>query len=128
MSNQSMRQGLITAATVLAAAGVIAATGMLLLVGCTAQSDVSAAPPVHASAAQRIEIGPAGEPALIPSGVPAAPTAALRADAAAGEEIHLPDGTVGVKVAKQYFHTIVVCRQRDGSFSTQCPALQEPSR
>jgi hypothetical protein len=128
MFNQSMRQGLIVAASVLAAAGVIAASSVLLLAGCSARSEVSAAPPVHASAAQRIEIGPADETAVTSASVPAAPTAALRADLAAGEEIHLPDGTVGVKVAKQYFHTIVVCRQRDGSFSTQCPASQEPSR
>jgi hypothetical protein len=125
MFNQSMRQGLIVAASVFATTGVIAASSVLLLAGCSARSDVSAAPPVHASAAQRIEIGPADEPAVTSASVPAAPTAALRADAAAGEEIHLPDGTVGVK---QYFHTIVVCRQRDGSFSTQCPASQEPSR
>jgi hypothetical protein len=42
----------------------------------------------------------------------------------AGEaaEVHLPDGTVGVRVAKRYYHTISVCRQADGSFSSDCPA------
>jgi hypothetical protein len=120
MSDQSMRQGLI------AAASVIAATGMLLLAGCSGRSEVSAGHPVHASAAQRIEIGPAEEPSATTAA--AAPAAGPRADAAAPEEIHLPDGTVGVKVSKQYFHTIVVCRQRDGSFSTQCPASQESPR
>jgi hypothetical protein len=40
--------------------------------------------------------------------------------------VHLPDGTVGVRVAKRYYHTISVCRQADGSFSSDCPAVTAP--
>lgn len=37
------------------------------------------------------------------------------------EEVRFPDGTVGVRVARQYFHTVVVCRHADGHYDTQCP-------
>ena len=40
------------------------------------------------------------------------------------DEVHLPDGTVGVRVARRYYHTISVCLQADGSFSSACPAAQ----
>lgn len=110
--------------------GAMAATlgGVLLLAGCTAQADShpGAAGPVHARAAQRIVLDPATQ---LPIAAEAADATALTSGAGAGrralpavpEEVRLPDGTVGVKVAQQYFHTIVVCRQRNGSYSTQCP-------
>ena len=41
-----------------------------------------------------------------------------------GDEVHLPDGTVGVRVARRYYHTISVCLQADGSFSSDCPAAK----
>jgi hypothetical protein len=44
---------------------------------------------------------------------------------AAPEVLRFPDGTVGVKVAQQYYHTIVACRLPDGSFTTQCPPARE---
>ena len=86
------------------------------------------------SAGQRIEIDPATGLARAPdaaasadvasapsdSALPAAqPTRVLSRDA---DEIHLPDGTVGVRVSRRYYHTISVCVQADGSFSSACPA------
>ena len=109
--------------------GAVAATlgGAMLLAGCTAQADShpGTAGPAHARAAQRIVLDPATQ-------LPMAGEVADGTSVASGrrmlpavpEEVHLPDGTVGVKVAQQYFHTIVVCRQRDGSFSTQCPVAR----
>ncbi len=41
-----------------------------------------------------------------------------------GDEVHLPDGTVGVRVARRFYHTISVCLQADGSFSSDCPAAK----
>jgi hypothetical protein len=101
---------------------------MLLAAGCSAHSGAgSAAPlvsaPAHASAAQRVSLdSPAIAQAALSSQRPA--TEAGRA-LEPGVEVRLPDGTVGVKVAAQYFHTIVACRQADGSFSTHCPEPQE---
>ena len=95
----------------------------LLFAGCSAHQQASVGP-VHASAAQRIDLGP---PTAEAAGVAAAAGAtassltAARHDAPAAEEIRLPDGTVGVRVAQQYFHTITACRQPDGTFSTNCP-------
>ena len=40
------------------------------------------------------------------------------------DEVHLPDGTVGVRVARRFYHTISVCLQADGSFSSDCPAAK----
>lgn len=40
------------------------------------------------------------------------------------DEVHLADGTVGVRVARRYYHTISVCLQADGSFSSDCPAAK----
>ena len=37
------------------------------------------------------------------------------------EEVRFPDGTVAVRVARQYFHTVVVCRHADGHYGTECP-------
>jgi len=42
--------------------------------------------------------------------------------AALADEVQLPDGTGGVRVAQRYYHTIRACRLMDGSFSTNCPA------
>ena len=100
------------------------------LAACSAHSAAPAglqqhADALHASAAQRIELAPTPDAALSATPVTVSPGQIV---AEAPEEVHLPDGTVGVKVAKQYFHTIVVCKQRDGSFSTQCPAAPESVR
>jgi len=37
------------------------------------------------------------------------------------EEVRFPDGTVAVRVARQYFHTVVVCRHADGHYDSDCP-------
>jgi hypothetical protein len=105
----------------------------MLLAGCSARADThpGVAGPPQVRAAQRIVLDPATH---LPMAAESADASAPPADSGAGagsgrralpalpEEVRLPDGTVGVKVAQQYYHTIVVCRQRDGSFSTQCPA------
>ena len=111
---------------------VAALGGVLLLAGCSAQADrhASVAGPAGARAAQRIVLDPAthlpvaAEVADATALTPASganPGAGRRILPAVPEEVRLPDGTVGVKVAQQYFHTIVVCRQPDGSLSAQCP-------
>jgi hypothetical protein len=120
--------------------GAIAAavSGAVLLAGCSDRAGGRAGlqRPAHAAAAQRIVLDPVTH--LATSG-PQADAVATGPDSGASaasgrrtlpavpEEVRLPDGTVGVKVAQQYFHTIVVCRQRDGSFSTQCPAAAAPA-
>jgi hypothetical protein len=107
----------------------VAAAG-LLLVGCSARNDVTAPDPgrasttLHARAAQRIDLPGAVESAT-PG--PGAAAAVRRVQPEAPEIIRLPDGTVGVKVAAQYFDTIVACRQPDGSFSTHCPPAPAPT-
>jgi hypothetical protein len=114
-----------------------AVCGGVLLSGCSARADGRSGVPLqpHAAAAQRIVLDP-----LTHLPTAAAPAGAVAATPGSGarevsgrrtlptvpEEVRLPDGTVGVKVAQQYFHTIAVCRQRDGSFSTQCPAVAAP--
>ncbi len=117
MSNLLMRCG-----AVLVAAG-------WLVAGCSAHTDVGAdvgaARPVHASAAQRIDLGPGAAAPTSAAGVTAA-VSATRLVPEAPEVIRLPDGSVGVKVAQRYFHTIVACRRSDGTFTTECPARQEP--
>lgn len=102
---------------------VLAAAGWLLA-GCSAHTDVGAAGPVHASAAQRVEM-PGAEGAAAADVSPVA-NAGSRVLPEVPEVIRLPDGTVGIKVAQQYFHTIVACRRSDGTFTTKCPAGQEP--
>jgi hypothetical protein len=72
-------------------------------------------------AAQRIELPGAVEGAM-PGTIAAT---ARRVLPEVPEVIRLPDGTVGVKVAAQYFDTIVACRQPDGSFATRCPPTPE---
>jgi hypothetical protein len=115
--------------------GATAATlgGLMLLAGCSAQADTHSGVggPAQVRAAQRIALDPATH---LPIAAERADASAPPADSGAGagsgrrvlpavpEEVRLPDGTVGVRVAQQYFHTITVCRQRDGSFSTRCPA------
>ncbi len=105
--------------------GVVLAAAGWLLAGCSAQTDPGAARPVHASAAQRVDLGPEAAEPTSAVGVTAAVSAA-RVVPEAPEVIRLPDGTVGVKVAQQYFHTIVACRRKDGTFTTECPVGQEP--
>ena len=36
------------------------------------------------------------------------------------DEVHLADGTVGVRPARQALHVLVLCRQPDGSFGERC--------
>jgi len=120
--------------------GALAAAwgGVMLLTGCTAQADGHAgvAGPAHVRAAQRIVLDPATHLPVAAAADATALTPGSGANLGTGrrtlpavpEEVRLPDGTVGVKVAQQYFHTIVVCRQPDGSFSTQCPAAASGAR
>ena len=113
---------------------LLAAAG-LQLAGCSARTEVapaqppSAISPVHARAAQRIEL-PGAAGAVVSgeavSGGSAALTAGTRVQPAAPEVLRFPDGTVGIKVAQQYYHTIVACRLPDGSFTSQCPPGSEP--
>ena len=113
---------------------LLAAVG-LQLAACSARTDlapprsVGAVAPVHASAAQRIELpgaaGAAAAGANMPGGA-AALGAGARIQPAAPEMLHFPDGTVGIKVAQQYYHTIVACRLPDGTFTTSCPPGKEP--
>jgi len=107
--------------------GLIAGAATLLLAACSAREPV-AVHAAHASAAQRIELGatPGSPASRAPGAAQAAGEAAnalavARGESPVAEEIHLPDGTVGVKVEKQFFHTISACRQPDGTFSTNCP-------
>ena len=97
--------------------GLVMAVGALLLASCTRHGAAGDGRPIHSQAAQRIDLAPGAVPGV---GASAAlgPTPARTAP----EEVHLPDGTVGIKVSQQYFHTIVVCRQGDGTYSMQCPA------
>ena len=104
--------------------GPVVAVAGWLLAGCSIHTDVGASRPVHASAAQRIEL-PGAEGAAAADVSPVA-NAGSRVLPEAPEVIRLPDGTVGIKVAQQYFHTIVACRQPDGTFGTQCPPAQAP--
>jgi hypothetical protein len=92
--------------------------------------------PAISGAAQRIEIDPlTGQVLEADASAPrdaAAPIqrAAIRTAPATnalprdGDEVHLADGTVGVRVARRFYHTISVCRQADGSFSSDCPAAK----
>jgi hypothetical protein len=108
---------------------LLVATG-LPLAGCSARTEVAPSQPpgvvapVHARAAQRVELPGASAAAV--SAERAALTTGTRMQPAAPEVLRFPDGTVGVKVAQQYYHTIVACRLSDGSFTTQCPPGKEP--
>jgi hypothetical protein len=119
----------------LASASAVALS--LLLAACSrheaAQGTATNETTTPRAAAQRIyrdaETGRAREPTPAEltegqAGTQASLTAVERAAVRPGvDEVHLPDGTVGVRVAQQYYHTIVVCRRIDGSFSTDCPPL-----
>ena len=104
------------------------AAAALLVAGCSARGPAGAPDAghanttLHARAAQRIVLPGAAEDAA----AGAIDTATIRRTLPeVPEVIRLPDGTVGVKVAEQYFDTVVACRQPDGRFSTQCPHAQE---
>ena len=85
------------------------------------------------SAAQRIEIDPATglvrEPGtaapvdvtIVPRRSAMAATQSTNVSSGDADEVHLPDGTVGVRLARRFYHTISVCLQADGSFSSDCP-------
>jgi hypothetical protein len=86
-----------------------------------------------AGAAQQVFLDPltglareptADELALLRAASQASAKVALRSGAAAPEEIHLPDGTGGQRLDQQYFDTVVVCRQPDGHFGSDCPAAR----
>ena len=98
---------------------VFCCIGAVPLVACKPHSEQSAARMHSIAAAQRISVDGVAQ------SMPAVPATLNNEPAALAEravdEVHLPDGTVGVRVAKRYYHTIVVCRQADGSFSSDCP-------
>jgi len=48
-------------------------------------------------------------------------------EGASRERVVLPDGTEGVKLAPRDRHSVVVCRQADGSFSGECPSTSTGS-
>ncbi len=87
------------------------------------------------SAAQRIEIDPAtgllrapdaaaaGDTTIEPRRSAIAATQSTNVLSRDADEVHLPDGTVGVRVARRFYHTVSVCLQADGSFSSNCPPL-----
>ncbi len=105
--------------------GVVVAAAGGLLSGCSARSEVTELRPVHASAAQRVELAATADSPATPA--EAAVMSVNRQVPSTPEVIRLPDGTVGVKVAQQYFHTIVACRRDDGTFTTQCPTGTDPT-
>ncbi len=104
---------------------VFSCLATLPLLACAPREQVDAKPAPAANAAtiavaQRISLDGASE---LASAVPPVLNNTPEALAArAADEVRLPDGTVGVRVDKRYYHTIVVCRQANGSFSTDCPA------
>jgi hypothetical protein len=108
---------------------LLAAAG-LQLAGCSARTGV--VPPqasvdiakVRARAAQRVDLP--GASAVAEPGDALALAAGTRTQPATPEILRFPDGTVGIRVAQQYYHTIVACRLPDGSFTTRCPAGREP--
>ena len=108
---------------------LLAAAG-LQLTGCSARTEVAPAKPptaiapVRARAAQRVDLPGATEAAVAAES--AAFAVATRLQPSTPEVLRLPDGTVGIRVAQQYYHTIVACRLPDGSFTTQCPPGKEP--
>lgn len=96
----------------------------LPLLACAPREQVDARPVPIANTpaiafAQRISLdGGSASEVVTPRALNNDPAALL---ARAADEVRLPDGTVGVRVDKRYYHTIVVCRLADGSFSTECP-------
>ncbi|HVO08583.1 MAG TPA: hypothetical protein VMT83_17455 [Burkholderiaceae bacterium] len=109
----------------------LALGAVALLIGACSARDSASTPRAQrntattsprARAAQRIVLPGAAEDA---AAVPADAATIRRALPEAPEVIRLPDGTVGVKVAAQYFDTVVACRQADGSFGTNCPPVRQ---
>jgi hypothetical protein len=104
---------------------VFSCLAVLPLLSCAPGVQVTGEPATDANAptvaaAQRISLdGSSATEALTAAGLNNEPSALA---ARAADEVRLPDGTVGVRVAKRYYHTISVCRQADGSFSSHCPA------
>ena len=104
---------------------VFSCLAVLPLLACAPSVQVTGEPAADANApivaaAQRISLdGSSATEALSATGLNNEPTALA---ARAADEVRLPDGTVGVRVAKRYYHTISVCRQPDGGFSSNCPA------
>jgi len=105
-----------------------AAAAALLIGGCSVRD------PANSTSAQRPTTAPrarAAQRIVLPGGADDAAagsaTAATirRALPETPEVIRLPDGTVGVKVAAQYFDTVVACRQPDGRFGTNCPPARQ---
>ena len=100
----------------------------LLLAACSGRVEVGPANHAEAAAsprvraAQRIELPGAVEENVA---APAAAAITRRTLPETPEIIRLPDGTVGVKVAAQYYDTIVACRQSDGSYGTNCPPARK---
>jgi hypothetical protein len=116
---------------------ILALTALAVLVASLVLGGSQAARPAAAwaagaGAAQQVFLDPVTglprEPtatelaALQATGQAGSSKAALRPSATAPEEIHLPDGTAGIRLAERYYETIVVCRQPDGRFGTDCPA------
>lgn len=102
----------------------------LVLSACTAHDSkapgelVRTGASVRVSAAQRVYIDPATGEIRSPEPAELATSASAnqQTSVANADEVHLPDGTVGVRVAHRYYHTISVCRHADGTFSSDCPA------
>jgi hypothetical protein len=113
---------------IIALAALAALAGSLMTGGAILVAGVAA--PAHArGAAQQVFLDPLTglpreptEAELAASASSASAKAALRPGAAAPEEIHLPDGTAGIRLDQRYIETITVCRQPDGSFGSHCPA------
>jgi glucose/arabinose dehydrogenase len=104
------------------------AVAALLLAACSGRPEATATQPTPAAASPR---GRAAQRIELPGAVDDASVAARSATTVrrqlpeAPEIIRLPDGTVGVKVAAQYYDTIVACRQSDGSYGTNCPPARK---
>jgi hypothetical protein len=116
---------------IIALAALAALVGSLVNGGASLVGTVPA--PAHAvGAAQQVFLDPVTglprEPteaevaALAAAASSASAKAALRPGAAAPEEIHLPDGTAGIRLEQRYYETVTMCRQPDGSFGSRCPA------
>jgi hypothetical protein len=116
---------------IIALAALAALVGSLLVGGSHPAGTAAAFAP-GAGAAQQAFLDPVtGQPrepteaelaALQAAGLAGSSAkAALRPAAAAPEEVHLPDGTVGIRVDQRYYETVVACRQPDGRFGTDCP-------
>jgi len=114
-------------------------TTAVMLSACQPRSDLAPDRTTPIAAAQRVTLDPVTHLPVAtvsadavgdaqPAGVTAGVSAALSATAGPREanEVHLPDGTVGVRVDQRYFDTVTVCRQPDGSFGSACPAGKAP--